>query len=230
MKLPQPLLPGHLLRRYQRFKADVLLEQGQVVTVHTPNTGSMAQCAVPGYPVLVSRSDNPQRKLAYTLELIQVAGQWVDTHTMRANKIVAEALARQQLPGVAGCQARSEVTWGDSRFDFMLQCGSQQVLLEVKNVTLMHEAGQAVFPDAPSLRGQRHLQTLAQAVAAGHRGIMLYLVQRSEARAFAPADHIDAAYGRLLRQAVAAGVEAWAYQTRVTPAEVTLQTPLPVEL
>ena len=230
MKIPTPLVAGTLVRRYQRFLADVRLDDGRLVTAHTPNTGSMMQCAIPGYRVLLSASDNPARKLAWTLERIEVHGHWVDTHTHRANRVVEEALRAGQVPTLAGYQVLPERVLGDSRLDFLLQNGEERVWLEVKNVTLCCAPGVACFPDAVTTRGQKHLRTLAQAVAAGDRGVIFFLVQRGEATAFAPADAIDPAYGRLLREVVAAGVEVQAWRTRVTAEATRLDIPLPLQL
>lgn len=229
MRLPAPLLPGILLKRYKRFLADIRLPDGSVVTAHTPNTGSMLQCAVPGFAVLISRSDNPKRTLRYTLELIRVNGYWVDTHTQRTNRLVEEALRQGGVDGLSGYQLQREYPFGASRIDFYLHRGEEQVLLEVKNVTLCDD-GVARFPDAVTLRGQKHLRELQHAVVQGYRGVIFFLVQRGEAQRFAPADQIDPDYGRLLREVVAAGVEPLAYKTHTTPEENRVVERLPVVL
>jgi sugar fermentation stimulation protein A len=228
MKLPQPLIEGVLVRRYQRFLAEVRLSDGTLVTAHTPNTGSMKQCAVPGHRVLLSRSSNPARKLAYTLELIRVAEHWVDTHTHRSNRVVEEALREGWLAGLRGYRVRPEFRFGESRMDFLLEKGGEKVLLEVKNVTLCCTPQQACFPDAVTLRGQKHLRELHVALSQGYRAVIFFLVQRGEATTFSPADAIDPTYGRLLREVCGAGVEALAYRTRVTPAETRIAERLPV--
>ncbi len=230
MNLPTPLKKGILLKRYKRFLADVELDDGTVVTAHTPNTGSMQQCAVPGHPVLLSHADNPQRKLAYTLELIQVDGGWVDTNTQRANKVVGEGLRNGLLPGLAGYDVTPEFRFGESRLDFMLESASDKALLEVKNVTLLDEIGRACFPDAVTTRGQKHLRELIAAVEQGWRAVIVFLVQRRSAETFSPADHIDPEYGRLLRLALEGGVEALAIRTRVSPTEVIVDSSIPVEV
>ncbi len=230
MNLPQPLVEGILKRRYQRFLAEVELEDGSLVTAHTPNTGSMRQCAVPGHRVLLSRNENPRRKLRYTLELIEVDGSWVDTHTHRANQLVGEALHAGLIPGLKGCRIRPEYRYGDSRIDFFLKRDDARILLEVKNVTLMHDQRTACFPDAVTVRGQKHLRELMSAVSEGLRGIIFFVVQRAAAQAFSPADDIDPEYGRLLREAADAGVEIMAWRTRITPEEVCVDYPLPVLL
>ena len=226
MKLPCPLFAGRLVRRYQRFLADVELDDGRLVTAHTPNTGSMLQCAVPGSPVLLSKSANPQRKLAWSWELVRVNDHWVDINTHRANRVVEEALRNDVIPGLQGYAVRPEFPFADSRIDFMLAGSTAKVLLEVKNVTLCCEPQIACFPDAVTRRGQKHLRDLVAALQGGWRAVIFFLVQRGEATAFTPADAIDAAYGRLLREAVEAGVEALAYRTVVSPTENRLGEPL----
>ena len=228
MRLPHPLLEGCLLRRYQRFLAEIELLDGRVVTAHTPNTGSMKQCAVPGHRVLVSSSANPARKLPYTWELVEVNGHWVDVNTLRANRVVEEALRSGAVPAFADGAVRAEFPWGASRFDFLVERAGERTLLEVKNVTLCCREGVACFPDAVTERGQKHLRELLQAKGEGWRTAVLFLVQRGEAQAFTPADVIDAEYGRLLRAAVAGGVEALALRTLVTREEVNIDRELPV--
>lgn len=230
MKLPSPLLEGVLLRRYKRFLTDIELTDGTVVTAHTPNTGSMQQCAVAGHKVLISPANDPKRKLKYTLELIRVGDFWVDTHTQRTNRVVEEALRNGWIESLAGYNVVPEFKFGESRIDFLLEKGAERVLVEVKNVTLLKNETTACFPDAVTTRGQKHLRELRAAVRQGHRAVIFFLVQRGEATAFAPADHIDPEYGRLLREVVAGGVEALAYKTLVTPEENRIVEQLPVEL
>ncbi|OEU51185.1 MAG: sugar fermentation stimulation protein SfsA [Desulfuromonadales bacterium C00003096] len=230
MKLPAPLIEGRLVRRYQRFLADVELADGSLVTAHTPNTGSMRQCAVPGHRVLISRADNPKRKLKYTLELIEVNSLWVDTHTHRTNRVVEEGLRQGWIAELEGYEVTPEHRFGNSRIDFLLEKGEQKVLVEVKNVTLMYDTQQACFPDAVTIRGQKHLRELMAAKAEGYRAVILFLVQRGEASSFGPADDIDPEYGRLLREAVAQGVEALAYRSQVSVEANRVGERLPVVL
>lgn len=230
MRLPQPLLKGRLVRRYQRFLADVELDDGRLVTAHTPNTGSMQQCAVPGQPVLLSESTNPLRKLAWSWELVQVNNHWVDINTHRANRVVEEALRGNLIPGLQDFVVRAEFPYSGSRIDFMLERAEEQILLEVKNVTLCCQPGMACFPDAVTRRGQKHLRDLTAAARNGMRAVIFFLVQRSEAESFMPADGIDAEYGRLLREAVGSGVEALAFRTLVSRHEASLGARIPVYL
>jgi len=230
MKLPSPLLEGRLLRRYKRFLADVELADGRLVTAHTPNTGSMLQCAVPGHRVLVSVADNPARKLGYTLELIEVNGHWVDTHTHRTNRVVEEGLRNGAIAELSGCRITPESRYHDSRIDFLLERTGERALVEVKNVTLTEAGDVACFPDAVTVRGQKHLRELMLAYAEGYRAVIFFLVQRGEATAFTPADAIDPEYGRLLRQVAKVGVEVLAYKSVVTPEENRVGERIPVIL
>lgn len=230
MRLPAPLFAGKLLRRYKRFFTEIELLDGTVVIAHTPNTGSMKQCAIAGYKVLISKTDDPKRKLKYTLELIMVGDRWVDTHTQRTNRVVEEALRNNQIPSFEGFQVQPEYKFGESRIDFYLHKDDAKVLLEVKNVTLCCQVETACFPDAVTTRGQKHLRELLAAKQQGYRAVIFFLVQRSEATEFTPADDIDPEYGRLLREVVAAGVEALAYKTIVTPEENRVGEQIPVIL
>ena len=206
MELPQPLIEGRLVRRYKRFLADVELNDGTLVTAHTPNTGSMNQCAVPGQTVLLSKSDNPKRKLAWSWELVQINNRWVDINTHRANRVVEEALRSNSIHELQNYTVRPEFPFSHSRIDFMLEGAGEKVLLEVKNVTLCCRPGVACFPDAVTTRGQKHLRDLMEAKQDGWRAVIFFLVQRSEAEAFTPADEVDVKYGELLREAVTPGL------------------------
>lgn len=230
MKLPAPLIEGRLVRRYQRFLADVELADGSVVTAHTPNTGSMQQCAVPGHRVLISPATNPARKLRYTLELIHVNGHWVDTHTHRTNRVVEEGLRGGAIAALAGYRVTPEVKFGASRLDFGLEKDGERGFVEVKNVTLCCDGSVACFPDAVSERGQKHLRELLLARQQGCRAVIFFLVQRGEATAFTAADHIDPVYGRLLREVTAQGVEVLAYKSVVSPTENRIGKRIPVLL
>ena len=231
MKLPQPLFKGILLRRYKRFLADVRLENGEVVTAHCPNSGSMKGCQEPGSAVLLSRRDNPRRKLPYTWELVKADGVWVGINTQYPNRLVREAIEQGVVPELSGYRRiRNEVNYGrGSRVDLLLEGEQGLCYVEVKNVTLV-ESGRALFPDAVTLRGQKHLRELMEMVSQGHRAVIFFVVQRADGHILSPADEIDPVYGKLLREAVAHGVEALAYQARVTPREVVLSHRIPVVL
>jgi sugar fermentation stimulation protein A len=230
MKLPQ-MEEGILERRYKRFLADIRLPDGTRITAHTPNTGSMKQCAESGARVLFSCSDNTMRKYSHTLELIQVVGNWVDINTQRSNRVVGEALAHGVIAGLEGYRITPEQRLGKSRIDFRLDPKHKDdgpVWVEVKNVTYMGTSACACFPDAVTKRGQRHLHALHQACARTERGVILFLVQRAEAQVFAPAADIDPDYARALREVLRHGVEPLAYQTETTPTQTRIVRRLPL--
>jgi sugar fermentation stimulation protein A len=231
MNLPQPLYEGTLIRRYKRFLADVQLPDGEILTVHCPNSGSMKGCAEPGSPVLLSLSSNEKRKLSYTLELIRIDGHWVGINTMRPNHLVREAISRGMVPELNGYQEiRSEVRYGsNSRVDLLLSGPKGSCYVEVKNATLL-SGTRALFPDAVTTRGQKHLRELMQVVQAGGRGVIFFVVQREDAHTFGAADSIDPDYGMLLRLAIQSGVEALAYQAQISPREIRLVRRLKITL
>ena len=155
MLFNQPLQPATLLRRYKRFLADVELPDGQQLTVHCPNTGSMMGCGDPGLPVMISRADNPKRKYPHTLEMVQVNGNWVGINTSRTNGLVREALERSIFPELGTFdQIKPEVKTGNSRLDFLLTDKEQKTYVEVKNCTLAR-GETALFPDAVTTRGNQ---------------------------------------------------------------------------
>ena len=228
MKLPS-LIAGTLIKRYKRFLADIQLKDGSTVTVHCPNSGSMKGCAAPGSPVLLSHSSNVGRKYPLTWELVQVNGFWVGLNTSRPNHLVHEAILNGTVSEIQGyISIRTEVPYGEhSRIDLLLENQSERCFLEVKNVT-MEENGLALFPDAVTTRGQKHLNELMRVVREGDRGVIFFTVQRGDCSCVSPADRIDPEYGRLLRMALSAGVEAFAYRAIVTPQEIFLCERLPV--
>lgn len=231
MEFERTLLPGRLLRRYKRFLADVELEDGQQVTAHTPNTGSMLGCAEPGSRVWLSISDNPARKYRYSWELVEsLGGVMVGINTGLSNRLVEEAIRDgtvaelQDYPDI-----RREVRYGaeNSRIDLLLEGDGPPCFVEVKNVTLV-ERGTAYFPDAVSARGSKHLRELAAVVRQGGRGVIFFCIQRQDASRLCPADHIDAVYGQTLRHALRAGVEALAYRAEVVATGIRLVQGVPV--
>ena len=230
MKWPK-LIQGTLIRRYQRFKAEVRLRNNHVVTALCPNTGSMIACSEPGRPVYLSRQNAPHRKLKYTWEIIKMPTSLVGVNTGVPNKLVKESILAGKIPELTGYdRVRSEVPYGrNSRIDLLLEKDRQQCFVEIKNCTLV-ENGVACFPDAVTTRGQKHLKELQQQVRQGHRSVMFYLVQRMDAGLFRPADHIDSEYGRGLRKAVKAGVEVLVYDVRIDFTHIGINKPVPYEI
>lgn len=228
MLLPPICQFGTLHRRYQRFLADILLADGTLRTVHCPNSGAMLGCSTPGSPVLISRAENPRRKYAWTLEMVQEQGVWVGIHTGRTNRLVREALENGTIDdfGVVDTVTPEVVVSSKSRLDFLLAGDRGQTYLEVKTCSLA-ERGVALFPDAVTDRGARHLHELATLVEAGFGAAVLFCVQRGDAVACRPAAHIDPVYAETVAWAAGRGVRFVAYQAEVTPREITLVRKLP---
>ena len=232
MKFSRTLVEGRLLRRYKRFLADIQLPDG-VITASCPNTGSMMGCCEPGSRVWLSESDSATRKYRHTWELVEVEGEVVvGINTGLPNALVAEAIAEGTIRELRGYSAvRREVAFGEerSRVDLLLEAdGREPCYVEVKNVTAAASRGVALFPDCVSERGTKHLRELIRLKALGARPVQLYCVQRGDVKEVRPADGIDFEYGRMLREAIAAGVEVLAYRAKVTPTEIRLEEKIPV--
>lgn len=239
MKLPGPLREAVLLRRYKRFLADVETGEGERLTLHCPNTGSMKNCQEPGSRVWYSWSDNPKRKYPGTWQLLELSdGDLVGINTGLANHLVREAIEQGVVSELTGYQGlRREVAYGESgrsRIDLLLEdhIEAPDCHVEVKNVSLGEAGAVGLFPDAVTVRGQKHLRELMQVRAAGGRAVLFFCVQHTGIGELRPADQIDPEYGRLLREAAAAGVELLAWRARfdVEEAEVSLVESLPVRL
>ncbi|WP_025898934.1 DNA/RNA nuclease SfsA [Sneathiella glossodoripedis] len=225
MKFPSPLIKGTLIKRYKRFLSDIELENGEVVTAHCANSGSMMGLKEPGYGVYLSQSDNPKRKLKYSWELVDTGSALVGINTSHPNKIVAEAISAGQIPELTGYDnLRPEVKYGqNSRIDILLEKSSgEKCYVEVKNVTLLREEGCAEFPDAVTSRGTKHLQELSEMVNQGHRAVMFYLVQRDDSTQFKIAGDIDPTYSDALKKAQKSGVEVICYDCKLSADEIAV--------
>ncbi|MEP9375508.1 DNA/RNA nuclease SfsA [Aquabacter sp. CN5-332] len=215
MRFPAPLVPATLLRRYKRFLADVVLEDGTETTVHVANSGAMTGLTTPGSRVWLSRATTAGRKLAFGWELVEAdfgAGlELVGVNTMHPNALVAEAVRAGRIPALAGYDTlRREVKYGvNSRIDLLLEGeGRAPCYVEVKNVHLIRRPGFTEFPDCVTARGTKHLVELAAMAAGGARAVMVYLSQIGSAQSISLARDIDPAYGAAFDVARAAGVEA----------------------
>jgi len=225
MDFPSPLAPGVLVARYKRFFADVALDDGTEITAHCPNPGAMLGLNTPGLRAWVSRSDDPKRKLPFTLELVEADGGLVGINTMHPNRLVAEALAAGAIPELAGYAThRSEVKYGaNSRVDFLLEApDAAPCWLEVKNCHLRRSGTLAEFPDCVAARSLKHLRELTARVEAGERAVMLFVVQRMDCDAFSACHDLDPAYARGLAEAAAEGVEVLVYACDVAVGGVRL--------
>lgn len=233
MKFAEPLLPGRLIRRYKRFLSDIQLENGETVTAHCANPGSMLGLTEENSEVWLSRSHNPARKLKYSWELVAVGDDLVGINTGRPNAIVEEAILANKVPELAGyAQSRREVRYGtNSRIDILLEDdGRPPCYVEVKSVTLSREPPAAEFPDSVTKRGAKHLGELSAMVKGGARAVMFYLVQRSDCDHVGIARDIDPAYDQAFRDAVYQGVEVICYGCKVGPEAIELHRRLPFML
>ena len=233
MQFDSPLLSGRLIKRYKRFMADVICDQtGKTITIHCPNSGSMKGVVEPGAKVWFSKAKNKNRKLLFTWELSTENDILVGVNTQTPNTLVAEGLTEKffkpfQEYGDFLREVRIPNT--DSRIDFVLKPRSSNVscYIEVKNVH-MNQDGVAAFPDAVTVRGTKHLETLMHLKSQGFRAVMIYIVQRNDLDTFTVAESIDPVYARTLRESINKGIELFAYACHVTPNEITLDRPLEV--
>lgn len=234
MKFSKPLTPGKLVRRYKRFLADIVLDNGEEITAHCANPGAMLGLTAEGNRVWLSKSDNPSRKLAWSWEIVEAdfgrGPELAGINTTHPNTIVAQALEAGVVSELAGYRLlRREVKYGrNSRIDILLEYdGRPPCYIEIKNVHLMRKPGLAEFPDSVTARGAKHLGELADIVAQGARAMMIYLIQM-DAGAFALAKDIDVKYAAAFDQAGKRGVEALALACKVTPQEITVSKRVPI--
>lgn len=212
------LTTGTLVQRYKRFLVDVKLQNGSLLTIHCPNTGSMQSCSTPGSLVAFSKSDNPGRKYPHTLEMVKDHDTWVGVNTSRTNSLVAEAMEQGRIIEFSNIESiKREVTVAKgSRLDLAVSHSGKMSYVEIKNCSLVKK-GCAMFPDAVTTRGTKHLHELMALPADGRGACIFFLVQRMDADRFAPAKHIDPLYSETLQEAAAKGVTVLAYQAEVSP-------------
>jgi sugar fermentation stimulation protein A len=231
MQFASDLIQGTLIKRYKRFLADVKLADGSIITAHCPNTGAMTGCAEPGWQVWLSPSNNPKRKLAYTWEIVLTdQNHWIGVNTNKANHIVREALETGLITELVGYQSvQAEVKFGEenSRIDFLLTDPDKaDCFVEVKSVTLL-EQGKGLFPDAKTLRGQKHLRELSLMAMQGKRAVLLFCVQHSGIHSVGVAQHIDLDYAQALNQAMLSGVQVLCYGCEIAPEKIYINQALP---
>lgn len=229
---PTPLLAGTLVRRFNRFMAEVDLDSGPRVLAHCVNTGRMETLTWAGTRVWLSKSPSKTRMLQYTWEIAEVDGVAIGANTIIPNKIVGKCLQARVLRGFTTFdEARPEVPFGDdSRVDFLLRKGKKLTYIEVKNCHLAYPDRRGYFPDSVSERATKHLHELSEVVAAGHRAVVIFTAQRTDARAVRPSDIHDPEFAKVAREAAAAGVEFKALMIRPTAEALIVEKWLPVEL
>ena len=234
MQFPSPLLQGTLIQRYKRFLADVHLDSGETVTATCPNTGSMMGLKEPGQRVWLSTSDSPTRKYKHTWEMVETdlgsGPALVGINTNHPNKLVAEAVVAGRIKELAGyATLRREVNYGkNSRIDLLLEDPARGLCyVEIKNVHMMRKAGFAEFPDSVTARGAKHLAEMSDMVRAGHRAVMVFLIQRGDAKSLTLARDVDAGYGAAFDLAKAAGVETIAVRCTLSGEAITVDQTIP---
>ncbi|WP_375722532.1 DNA/RNA nuclease SfsA [Arcobacter sp. KX21116] len=218
------LYKGKLVKRYKRFLADIILDSGEEITAHVPNSGAMTSCIEPNCDVWVTFHDNPKRKLKYTLELTKMHDILICTNTGVANKIAIEAIRNGTIKELQGYSSLTpEQKYGiNSRIDILLENEKVKCYVEVKSVSLKINDSLA-FPDAVTTRGKKHLDELVSMVKEGHRAVMLYVIQRTDNLPFTIAKEIDPKYNEALKEAMNSGVEVLVYQSDITLEEINLK-------
>lgn len=228
MRFATPLVPGRLIRRYKRFLADVVLEDGREITAHCANPGSMMGLAEPGSKVWLEPNDDPKKKLKFGWRLVDHEnGHFTGVDTSLPNKLVKDALLNHAVPGLTGYDlVRPEVKYGDnSRVDFLLSGEGGDIYVEVKSVTLSRTPGVAEFPDSVTARGTKHLAELANVTSLGHRAVMLYLVQRTDCSSVTLAGDVDPVYASAFDAAT--NLDVIAIDCAIDPSGVALRSRLP---
>ena len=212
----EKLIKGKLIKRYKRFLADIILENGEEITAHVPNSGAMTSCIEENCDVWVTFHDNPKRKLKYTLELTKIGKELICTNTGVANKIAIEAIENTTIKELQGYSSlKPEQKYGEkSRIDILLENANQKCYVEVKSVSLKIEDNLA-FPDAVTSRGTKHLNELKTMVEQGHRAVMLYVIQRTDNLPFRLACEIDKKYCEAFKEVTKQGVEVLVYQSNI---------------
>ena len=226
MRFETPLVPARLIRRYKRFLADCILPDGREITAHCANPGSMMGLATPGQRVWLEPNDDPKKKLKFGWRLVDHEnGHFTGVDTSAPNRALRSVLQRREISELSDYETiRPEVKYGEnSRIDFLLsQPGLPDAYVEVKSVTLCRQPGLAEFPDSVTARGTKHLRELATMAQAGHRAMMLYLVQRTDCTAFDLARDIDPDYAAAFATAYEQGVEILCYGTRISPDSIEI--------
>jgi sugar fermentation stimulation protein A len=231
MKFSSPLIQGRLVKRYKRFLADVQLADGTIVIAYCPNTGAMTGCAEPGWQVWLSPSNNPKRKLLYTWEVVLTDQlHWIGINTHQANALVKEAIQEGKIAELLDYKTlQAEVKFGEenSRVDFLLtDLKKADCYVEVKSVTLLDDDA-GYFPDAKTLRGQKHLRELSLIANQGKRAVLFFCVQHSGIKSVQVAKHIDSDYAKELKQAMLSGVQILCYGCKISAENVYINQSLP---
>lgn len=231
MQFKTNLIKGKLLKRYKRFLADVILDDGTEVVAHCPNPGSMMGLAKAGSTVWLEPNNDPKKKLKYGWRLVEYQDRMVCIDTSIANSVIREALKKKEISELSYQDFKSEVKYSEnSRIDFLLRLSDRHIYLEIKSVTLMRNKGIAEFPDSITKRGSKHLKDLSKMATAGHQSVLLFLCMRSDVRRVQIAADLDSIYNTNIKAALKSGVQLICYDTEVTKFGVSLGKPIVVEI
>lgn len=229
MKIERPLVEGTFVQRDNRFRATVRID-GRLTKAHVPNSGRLHELFIPDRPILLAHVPAPHRVTAYDLVMVRLGDRLVSMDARLPSRLFYEAVAAGRLEAFAGyTRITPEVKFGESRLDFCLEKAGEQCYVEVKSVTLV-EKGCGLFPDAPTLRGQRHVRELMAVRQRGHRAAVVLIIQRDDARCFKPHATADPDFAEVLREAQEAGVEVSAFTCNVAPDRIAINRPIPVRL
>lgn len=232
MRFEPPLIPATLVRRYKRFLFDAYLDSGEAITGSCPNTGSMLGLTAPGSRVCLTEHPAGPRKYRHALELVQADETWVGINTSRPNRLVEEAIGQGLIGSLTQYSTlKREQRYGrNSRIDLLLSDDHLgHAYIEVKNVHFRRASGLAEFPDSVTVRGAKHLEELGDMAEAGHRAIMVYLIQRGDVDRMKLCRDLDPAYARAFDRAMKRGVEACAIGCKITVDEIRADTLVPIE-
>ena len=230
MNFENELISGLFVKRYKRFFVDVIIDK-KIVTAHCPNTGSMQGLLIKNNKVWLTKSNDPKRKLKYTLQIIESNGSKVGINTHLTNKIVLDGLENNKIKDLKAIEIKTEVKFGDNtRFDFLITESNSKKFIEVKNVTLSRTDKLAEFPDAVTSRGAKHIDELIKAKAKGYDVYLMFVIQRNDCNQFSIARDIDPKYADLLLDAIKKKLNILCYDCKFSPKGIKLNKQIKIKI
>jgi sugar fermentation stimulation protein A len=230
MNFENELISGLFVKRYKRFFVDVIIDK-KIVTAHCPNTGSMQGLLIKNNKVWLTKSNDPKRKLKYTLQIIESNGSKVGINTHLTNKIVLDGLENNKIKDLKAIEIKTEVKFGDNtRFDFLITESNSKKFIEVKNVTLSRTDKLAEFPDAVTSRGAKHIDELIKAKIKGYDVYLMFVVQREDCDQFSIARDIDPKYADLLSDAIKKKLNILCYDCKFSPKGIKLNKQIKIKI
>jgi len=230
MNFENELISGLFVKRYKRFFVDVIIDK-KIVTAHCPNTGSMQGLLIKNNKVWLTKSNDPKRKLKYTLQIIECNGSKVGVNTHLTNKIVLDALKNNKIKNFKAKEIKTEVKFGDNtRFDFLITDSNSKKFIEVKNVTLSRTNKLAEFPDAVTSRGAKHIDELIKAKIKGYDVYLIFVIQRDDCDQFSIARDIDPKYADLLLDAIKKKLNILCYDCKFSPKGIKLNKQIKIKI